>query len=287
MIVPENAAQIEELARWNISAGARQVAYSPDGKLLAVVAGQTVTCYDPVTLAKVHSVTVDAAIGPIAFSPDGSTMALGAGAAVRIWRLGDTTARRVQAEQGSITALAFSLDGQTVASLWDHVYQWGLPDGMLLRSFGDGQGSDLVFSPDGDTLVVGWAGTASVWRVGDGSPVRELEQSYSLYDVAISHDGQTIAGSNNRYNVAFWRTQDGSRISTEVPYGLMIAFSADDQIIAVGYSSQVRLVRLSDGLTLRTLTLSGDAVADLMFSPDGKTLLTVGSYGLRFWGIPN
>ena len=287
VIVPENAAQIEELALWNISAGARQVAYSPDGKLLAIVAGQTVTCYDPTTLAKVHSVTVDAAIGPIAFSPDGSTMALGAGAAVRIWRLGDTTARRVQAEQGSVAAVAFSPDGQMVASLSDRVYLWSVADGMLQRSFGAGQGLDLAFSPDGEMLVVGQAGTASVWRAGDGSPVRELEQSYSLYDVAISHDGQTIAGSNNQANVVFWRTQDGSRISTAVPNGLMIAFSADDQIIAVGYGSQVRLVRLSDGLTLRTLTLSGDYVADLMFSPDGKALLTVGSYGLRFWGIPN
>ena len=283
--MPENAAQIKEVARWNISAGAKQVVYSPDGKLLAIASGTTVTCYDPGTLAKVYSVTVDDTVGPIAFSPDGSTMALGAGAAVRIWRLGEDSARRVQAEQGSVTNVAFSPDGQIVASLSGRVYLWDVTDGMLIRSFGNGQGLDLAFSPDGETLVVGWTQLASVWRVGDGSLIRELEQAYYVTDVAISHDGQTVAGTDYTRGVAFWRALDGSAISTGKPQGLQMVFSADDQILATSSNYSVGLVRLSDGLTLRTLALNPNYAVDLLFSPDGKTLLIVGSV-LQFWGIP-
>jgi hypothetical protein len=208
VIVPENAAQIEELARWNISARAKQVAYSPDGKLLAIANDKTVTCYDPTTLVKVCSVTVDDPITAVAFSPDGNTMALVAGKSVRIWHLGESTARRMQTEQPGIRDLVISRDGQSVVGLSDKIYTWNIADGSQQLAFGDGEyGTGIMLSPDGKYLALsGTRGGVPLWRSADGTLAHRLVGSRSYSEskaVAFAPDGLSVmailAGSGNGY----------------------------------------------------------------------------------------
>lgn len=302
VISPENAAQIEEMAWWDIRVdGMNQVSYSPDGRLLAVPTstngGQIVKCYDLSTLAVTYLVRVDDTITALAFSPDGNTMALGAGRAVRIWSLGADSTRRVQAEQSDVYDIGFLPDGELVASTSrDRTYLWQTADGMLIRSFGSG-GPMLEIMPDGST-VVAWGPYLPIWDVNDGAKVRDLAPSDANVmsgPMRLSHDGQLIAASTYTSTCSpiycgdplyLLRTSDGSQVTT-LPPGGTIAFTPDDQIVAVGSWSEVRLARVSDGLVLRTFGYPGGQLSDLMFSPDGKTLLLVGRYGLRFWGVPS
>lgn len=291
VISPENAAQIEEMARWDIRvSGSNQVSYSPDGRLLAVAHhtsnGDIVKCYDLTTLAVTYLVRVDDPISALAFSPDGKTMAVGSGRAVRIWSLGADATRRVQAEQGYVSDVVFSPDGESVASISDRIYLWQATDGMLVRSFGGGGGM-LEFMPDGSTLVASGQ-NLPIWNVHDGAKVRDLKPMNG-YTTRLSHDGQSIAVNTCYYScndpIYLLRTSDGSQITT-LPPGKKIAFTPDDQIVAVGSWNAVSLARVSDGLVLRTITVNPEP-HDLMFSPDGKTLLIVGAYDLRFWGVPS
>lgn len=87
-ISPENASRVTQLARWG-KGTVTQVAYSPDGRLLAVASSLGVYLYDAETLEEVRFIECDAWVYSVAFSPDGATLASGSGdGTVRLWGVG-------------------------------------------------------------------------------------------------------------------------------------------------------------------------------------------------------
>ncbi len=75
-ISPQNADRVVQLARWGKGC-IIEVAYSPDGKLLAVASSLGVYLYDAATLGEVRFLEADAPVGSVAFSPDGGMVASG------------------------------------------------------------------------------------------------------------------------------------------------------------------------------------------------------------------
>ncbi|MEU9305463.1 trypsin-like peptidase domain-containing protein [Streptomyces sp. NPDC048269] len=149
------------------------VAYSPDGKTLAVTdLDNSVYLYEATTGApgaelKGHSGPVYA----VAFSPDGLTMATGSeDTTVRLWdvasRKGLATLTR---HTGPVYAVAFGLDRRTLASgsgdgttvLWD------VPTRKARETLSQFDSVHAVaLSPDGHTLATGSAdGTARLWDI--------------------------------------------------------------------------------------------------------------------------
>ena len=138
------------------------IAYSPDGRLLAVASGIGVWLYDAGTGAEVKFLTGHTRkVTVVAFSPDGSLLASGSlDDTIRFWNVYTGEQLRV-IKPGAFTSpvpfikfLVFSPDGSTLAHgdhlvirLWD--VQTGKELGYAVGHFNTG-----VFSPDGSTLVL-------------------------------------------------------------------------------------------------------------------------------------
>src|SRR5207249_4844469 len=109
----------------------RAVAFSPDGKLIAVGDGEnlgTAAIRDVVTGRALHRFPGDSDIHSFAFSPDGRRLAFGGNKDLHVWNL--ATGKRVNPERflgaEEIEPLVFSPDGRwliggcdTVLLLWD------------------------------------------------------------------------------------------------------------------------------------------------------------------------
>lgn len=73
-ISPENAARMVELARWGRGT-VNEIAWSPDGKHIAVASSIGIYLYDPDTLKQSHFIETTYNVNSVAFSPDGRTLA--------------------------------------------------------------------------------------------------------------------------------------------------------------------------------------------------------------------
>ncbi|WP_083932808.1 serine/threonine-protein kinase [Nocardiopsis halophila] len=170
------------------TAGARSVAFSPDGTLLAVGYGNGdlgggVVLFDTGSYSPVATLSLDdtGAFGvtELAFSPDGSLLA-GAFSGIALW---DVESRELVHTLGGAEAgfqtVAFSPDGAMVASGGYHrgsggeAYLWDVSSGEYIASAVAGRSgpADLAFSPDGRILAV----------TTDGS---DLETVVQLWEVA-------------------------------------------------------------------------------------------------------
>jgi WD40 repeat protein len=78
LLGPENAARIAQLARLG-KGWVLEVAFSPDGGMLAVASSLGMYLYDAVSLAEVRFLPMDALAIGVAFSPDGRTLASASG----------------------------------------------------------------------------------------------------------------------------------------------------------------------------------------------------------------
>jgi WD40 repeat protein len=300
VISPENADQVVQLARWGRGT-ANGVAFSPDGRLLAVASSLGVYLYDAETLEEVRFIETHAYVRGVAFSPDGATLASGSGD-VRLWRVADGRLLRTLEARGGVVSVAFSPDGATLASgSFDSPVQlWRVADGRLLRTLEGHTGPvwSLAFSPDGATLASTggsseWSedNTVRLWRVADGSLLRTLEgHTGGVNSVAFSPDGATLASGSDDTTVRLWRVADGSLLrALEGHTGRVtsVAFSPDGATLASGsWDNTLRLWRVSDGAPLRALEGHKSGVKSVAFSPDGATLASASwDTTLRLWRV--
>ena len=198
--------------RWGLPDGAKarlgkggitgNIAYSPDGRRLAVTSYIGIWLYDARTYAEVNLIGRHTRIAySVAFSPDSATLAVGYYDALRLWDASNGKhVRTLEGHVGGINCVAFSPDGFTLASgAWDRTIRlWDTRTGEGLHTLTGHEDrlQSVAFSPDGFTLASA-ASDASlrVWDVRTGDAIKTIRdyQTGGNFVVAFSPDGLTLA----------------------------------------------------------------------------------------------
>ena len=298
------------------------LAWSPDGKMLAVASSTGLHLYSPQSLFdikilydyreldKIAAGTYGNKAGPVtiedwecvAFSPDGLLLAAGTkSGSVKVWKVSDLTILySLDGHTEQVNSVAFSPDGKTLASgaSDNKIRLWQVSDGSLIRILAGHTASvfSVAFSPDGQTLASGSDDVkVKIWSVPDGKVLHTLGgHKVGVTSVAFSSDGQTLATGSYDWTAKLWRMPDGVMLhSLDQGYTNMVesvAFSPDGSLLATGSSTMGNVWRVKDGQLLLTPKTAGGVWWDkgLAFSPDGSMLATGGSDGtIALWGLPN
>jgi eukaryotic-like serine/threonine-protein kinase len=199
-----------------------RVAYSPDGRRLAVVSGrseqQKVKVWDIATATQI-STFKNQTKGDlcVAFSPDGQHVATaGFDFAVRVWDA--TTGSEVQSHQDHewpIHGVAFSPDGRLLAScsadstvrIWDWTTQ---RESCVLEPRHAARIANVAFSRDGKLVAsASWDRTVKVWETSTRQLVHDLHDTSgaAAQCVAFGPDQLLVWGSTDG-TVKVWSASD-------------------------------------------------------------------------------
>lgn len=160
----------------------RKVAFTPDGRTLAVVDigadGDQVRLLDAATGRSQRTIKLNGQIlSAFAFSPDGHTLATVSGGrgSVKIW---DVRTGRLQDSfrvEGEVASLAFSPDARTLAAGGARGVQlWDLATGLNRLTLPARSPEAVAFSPDGRTLAISAEGSVGLWRLDLPDPARAI-----------------------------------------------------------------------------------------------------------------
>jgi WD40 repeat protein len=147
----------------------------------------------------------------VAFSPDGSLLAISCfDHTVRVWDVATRTERHVlKGHTVPVYAVAFSADGALLASAdqGDTVRLWDTATFLELKDLPHGSKVHrLAFSPDGTRLATACAdNTIRLWDVGSGQEVAELRgHANYVHALAWSPDGTRLVSGSGDFTVRVW-----------------------------------------------------------------------------------
>ena len=120
-------------------------------------------------------------------------------------------------------------------------------------------------------------GDVRLWRANEGPLLMKKMQPGAVADAAFSSDGRWLATAG-RDGAAIWSIPDGHVVRLGSPGGVSrVAFSPDGSLVATaGQDGVARLWDTATGARRRALRVSKVPLTDVVFSPDGRVLLTTG-----------
>lgn len=280
-----------------------RLAYSPDGKLLAVAEPQDIRLWDTASGKCIRKLPRPRRDQPndlvgLVFSPEGKHIAAGEiTGGVTLWDVATgSQLGRIDKHQEKLKAMAFLADGKRlltvngngIACVWE-------TDGRPCRKFRIDSLSEVFVSvsTDGKTLIIGTdrpvplpdgeelraAGLLTVWDIATGKERRRLETQAAVVGVALSPDGKTLAYIQDTASVIQLRDmgswKEGRRLAIAEGSARDLAFSPDCKILAARVENSLELWDVASGQPLASRPGHAAAIDRVIFTANGRQLVSI------------
>ena len=214
----------------------------------------------------------------VIFSPDGKTIAVGANGIIHLWNIENDKYKEI-----------YLLDPKKNRRIFDLNYPRPLD---ITR---------LVFSPNGEIIVSGTeGGKVQMWHVETGielctflegewfekakkkkdGNIRNIRTTEHITGLVFSPDREMLAVSTLG-KTRFFKCEDQTQIEDiKVKRSRTLAFSPDDTLLLSGLTAgKIEVWDLTTREKLTSLDGHRNGLFQLKFSPDGKTMASIGGEG--------
>ena len=277
------------------------LAFSPDGKTLAVGGYREVVLWDLAGVKLARRIAIDGYVGAVAFLPNG-TLVVGAGTpyvsgTVRF--LDPATGKetgRLSGPEDVVISLAVAADGKLLAAsaAGKVAYVWNVAQNKLVTRI-EGHSDRILhvaFSPDGKFLTTcGADNAAQVCSVGDWTSVARFTEAYAVRGSAFHSDDVQVLlaiGGPDGSGLRFRKTDAlGFRrpipIGAAIPLG-MVGPSKTGRVYVPCTDKTVKVFDIRSGGQLATLNGHQDWVHAVALSSDETKFASASADGtIKLW----
>jgi WD40 repeat protein len=250
----------------NLNTPIMATAVSPDGKTLAV-GGPSVGLrfFDTRTNEQIGEPLVDAEVAALAYSPDGDKLAFGGDGSIRLI---DTRTRRQLAEEPIARAgrVIFTSDGSRLAVVESTPESDGwitIRDASTLQQIGP------EIQPEG---------FKGLW----------LSQYWADLPIALTPDGGSLVTTSAEGELTWWDLDSREKTRTlPIANGYRaLAFSPEGRTAAIGLDDGIQLIDMRTGGVQEARGILASNPNWLLFSPDGKSVVSTARDGtVTVWDV--